>query len=180
MNITVCSFENRTDRELYRLVHDNHESYCLKHGYRYYEVTDFTKWPKREHPVWHKFNLIEEAMTDSDFVFYIDFDAVFTNTEIKLESFLDPEKILASKDCRGGRDVFDYGWNIGAMLIPVNEMTNKLVSLMNSSFIYDVFVRLQLCRQITFREQSAFEAVFENMPEFNGLVREVPGRLYNA
>ena len=47
MKIKVCSFENRTDSELYRIVHENHKNYCAINGYEYIEVNDFSKWPQR-------------------------------------------------------------------------------------------------------------------------------------
>lgn len=102
MNITVCSMENRVSSGLYRIVHHNHASYCEKNAYGYYEVNCFSKYEQKPTPHWHKFDVIYDALLSSDYAFWIDFDAVFTNFSIRIESFIEQDiKILMSRDSRG-------------------------------------------------------------------------------
>lgn len=180
MKIRVCSFENRTGTEVYNIVHENHKQYCKHNGYTYYEVNDFSIWPHKVIPHFHKFDLIKDALKDSDYVLYIDFDAVFTNFNMKIEDFIDGSDIIMSKDSVGGRCRYDYGWNNGVILLKNSEKVHRLIDILRSTWIADTFSILQGGRVIHFFDQSAMEAVFENDDTFKGIVKEIPAKSFNS
>ncbi len=184
MNITVCSMENRTNESVYRLASYNHWEYCRKNGYNYYEVNDFDKYPHaKSSPHWYKFEVIRECLADQtcDWVLWIDMDAIFTNMETRVESFIQPEaEILMSKDDAGERCLWDYGWNNGVILLRNTERVRKFVDTLCSAWISELFFVMQHAKIVWFHEQSAMEWLFENVDEWNGICTQIPAKSFNS
>lgn len=67
--------------------------YCEKHGYIYHieENADKITQDKDRHPKWYKVKLIQEAFDkyNPDYVMYMDIDAMFSDHNQKIESFID-------------------------------------------------------------------------------------------
>ena len=183
MKITVVSMEDRVNDPLYKVITDNHRRYSEKNEYTYFEVNNYAKYPNLPHPVWYKFWAIDEALnTDADYVLWVDgMDVIFTNFNKRIEDFIvDDSEIFLSKDDKGGRCLFDYGWNIGVILLKNTERVKKFVKLMKEEWLCKMFHSMTLTRIVNFLEQSAMEWAFENLEEWKGLVKEIPSKSFNS
>lgn len=184
MKILVCSFENRVNDPLYKVVNDNHKRYCEHNDYEYVEINDFSKYHVRNHDVWHKFDVIKEVFEkhEFDYMLYVDgMDTLFTNFNKRIEDFIvDESEIFLSKDDKGGRCKWDYGWNIGVILFKKTDRVKHFVDMMTTDWLYDLFSTLSMTRIVHFLEQSAMEWAFENLEEWKGLVKEIPAKSFNS
>ena len=61
----------------------NQKAYAGKHGYRY--RFDISPYARRENLYFHKLEAISDALQDTDWLFWIDDDAAFTQIEKRLE-----------------------------------------------------------------------------------------------
>lgn len=166
---------------LYKTVHGNHADYCEANGYEYYEVNDFSRYEPKLYPHFHKYDVVYEALQSTDWLLYIDFDAVFTNFSKKIEDFIIPDaELILSKDCKGGRCIFDTGFNNGVMLIKSTPTTKKLFSILKSKFIADEFGELQRRGTTYFFDQNALVYMIEKFDEFRRIVRETPAKSFNS
>lgn len=87
-------------REIGELTTPNKAQYCRKHGY-YFSVSTDT-WHSIRPPSWSKILYVRYLLGYSEWVFWIDADAIFANMEIKLESILDSTfDIVIAKDING-------------------------------------------------------------------------------
>lgn len=175
--------EDRVNDALYKIITDNHRRYCEKNGYEYFEVNDYSKYPNMPHPVWYKFWVIDEALQkDCDYVLWVDgMDAIFTNFNKRIEDFIvDDSEIFLSKDDKPNRCLFDYGWNIGIILLKNTERVKKFVKLMKEDWLCKMFYAMSMTRIVNFQEQSAMEWAFENLEEWKGLVKEIPAKSFNS
>ena len=181
MNIKVVSIENRTGNALYNMVHKNHEEYCIKNGYDYYEVNDFSKYMPKPTPHWHKFDAVYEVLDSCDWLLWIDFDAIFTNFSTRIESFIPDEgEVVLSKDCNGGRCSFDTGFNNGVMLLKSTFNVKRLFSALKDPRLAEEFNDMQRSGMVHFYDQSAMTYMLAKYECFKKLVKEIPAKSFNS
>jgi hypothetical protein len=156
-------------------------SYCEKNNYPYLEVNDFSRYEPKPYPHFFKYEVIYEALQDTDWLLYIDFDALFTNFEKRIEDFIsDDGELLISKDCDGGRCSFDTGHNNGVMLIKNTPTIKKLFNTLKSKFIADEFAELHRRGATHFFDQSALTYMITKFDEFKNITKEIPAKSFNS
>lgn len=86
-------------------------NYCERHGYGFRAYTE--GFDESRHPAWSKLKFVKETLKDYEWVFWIDADAIFTNHDIRLETFVCPdiEFYICVEDARS------MMFNTGAFLI---------------------------------------------------------------
>lgn len=78
----------------------NLAAYCARHGYPMIEETDAID-PKRP-AAWSKILLLEKHLPDYDWLWWKDADALVMNSQVRLETFLDPDfDMVISIDANG-------------------------------------------------------------------------------
>jgi len=104
MNITVCQFSTSNVPYLNYTIQIN-KLYCEKLGYNYYVELDDDKIMKRlegRSITWYKPHLIMEVMEKfpkSDYIMFLDIDAVFANHDHVIEQYIDQNaSILMTRD----------------------------------------------------------------------------------
>lgn len=105
MSITVCQFSTSNVPYLKYTVEIN-KLYCEKMGYNYYVELDDSKIMKAlegRSITWYKPHLIREVMekySESDYIMFLDIDAVFANHDHYIEEFTSNplSKIIMTKD----------------------------------------------------------------------------------
>lgn len=127
MKITVCQFY--TPNVSYGVYAEKiNEKYCIDNGYNYFVEKDGikikSKIPDRSF-TWYKPHLITEAIEkypDSDYILFLDIDAIFCNNNRKIEEFINDDfSILMTED---------YGpslVNAGVILLKNDEFTKKFL-----------------------------------------------------
>lgn len=82
-----------TDRPILRS-EENHSRYAARHGYAY--TFDSDVYSNLPTPHFRKLRSVENALSQSDWVFWLDDDAYFTNMAVRLEEFLQkvPEEVF--------------------------------------------------------------------------------------
>ena len=128
MNISVCQFytPNVSYGEFAERIN---EKYCQDNGYNYYVEKDsnkiMSKIPGRSF-TWYKPHLIRETLErfpDSEYVLFLDIDAIFCNNSRRIEEFItDDFSILMTQD-HGPSLV-----NAGVMMVKNNEYTKKFLN----------------------------------------------------
>ncbi len=99
MRITVCTFWTPEIESYARWTTENKRAYAEKHGYRFHCPQEArTGRP----PAWEKVFAVGEALEWSEWVWWLDADAIVTNPEIRLESLIDPAaSLIIAKDFHG-------------------------------------------------------------------------------
>lgn len=64
----------------------NQRAYAREHNYRY--RFDLGPYPDRHNTYFHKLDAIDDALVDTDWLFWIDDDAAFTQLEMRLEDIV--------------------------------------------------------------------------------------------
>src|SRR5262249_32566909 len=79
----------------------NHADYCARHSYRYVHRSD--GFDHSRPPSWSKLRFIRDALEETDWVFWIDSDAVFMDWSCRLEWFLEDgfDLVLARDQLNG-------------------------------------------------------------------------------
>lgn len=72
------------------LVNPRKQAYCRQRGYRFVDKREPLD-PTR-HPVWNKLLAVQEALSESEWVFWSDIDTVLWNEAVKLENFIDVDE----------------------------------------------------------------------------------------
>lgn len=128
MNISVCQFytPNVTYGEYAEKIN---EKYCQENGYNYFVEKDRdkikSKIPDRSW-TWYKPHLIRETLErfpESEYVLFVDIDAVFCNNSRRIEEFItDDFSILMTQD--HGPSLI----NAGIILLKNNEFTQRFLN----------------------------------------------------
>ena len=192
MKIAVCSMEDKHD-EFFDKVSENHRSYCRERGYEYYEVRDFGKYGQKPESHWHKFDVIWDVLNDESlyykpghvYVLWVDMDAIFTNFDIGVEDYVKKfdvnASVLMSKDCCGGRCKWDMGWNNGVFLMRVGDRLKRLVNIMRSRSIAELFNYMQTNGLLdNWKDQNAFCWLLDEVEDFRGMVQEISAKGFNS
>jgi hypothetical protein len=128
MKIIVCQFY--TPNVSYGAYTEKINShYCELNGYDYYVEKNEDEIKEKlegRSPTWYKPHLIKKVLKnnpDTDYVLFIDIDAIFTNFDRRIEEFItDDFSIMMTKD---------YGpslVNAGVMLLKNNQFSNNFIS----------------------------------------------------
>lgn len=114
--------------------------YCARHGYEYAcerEIQPHVRDYER-HVIWEKIPVIQKHLTDCDFVFFLDADAIFYGQEFQIEA-------LAYDMCpfavmRVAAQISDEYWrhwnnevNAGTLLVRNNERAHHFLDIWNHS-----------------------------------------------
>lgn len=86
MKITVCSLWTEEFKLFGPKSEANKRAYCELHGYDF--VCQTNKIDTGRPPSWQKLLLLQNVLSDGNWAFWIDADAIFTNFDIKLESLI--------------------------------------------------------------------------------------------
>lgn len=97
--ITVCTFWTQEIESYAKWTTENKREYAERHGYGFHCPRECrTGRP----PAWEKVFVVGEALARSEWVWWLDADAIVTNFETPLESLLDPNfDLIACKDFNG-------------------------------------------------------------------------------
>ena len=99
MNIAIAQLYTPNYDSWAPIVIDNTETYCNKHGYKFYHKR--IEYPQDRHPAWYRIPFIIELFRNEevDWVFWSDIDSLIMNHSINIESFLKEDKnlVLASQ-----------------------------------------------------------------------------------
>lgn len=117
----------------------NHMDYCLKHDYTYiaecYEDSEI----KGIHPTWIKIFAIQKFIKHFDYVCWIDADAIFTNSDLTIEQFLEEDTnlvICQSNPDKRTNNMFTV-INTGFMIFKNNSWSHNLLqSLIDNSGVF--------------------------------------------
>jgi hypothetical protein len=148
-DVVICAVALGTEyREIVRPCLDSHKKYAQQHGYRYAVLERPPSYPERPHP-WLKLPLILRLFQDgAKKVFYIDADAMITNTEISLDAyfakfeheadiFLTEDEgginsgLMFAVNTVGARRIFELIWLYDADLDHDNWEQNAFKIIMN-------------------------------------------------
>ena len=134
-NITVCQYH--TDNIDYASYSSKiNKDYCEFNGYEYFLESDTelikesVKFPERTFH-WYKILQIKKALDkypSSDYIFFLDIDAIFLNKERRIEEFINDEftfllsedygpsiantGVIMVKNCSLAKDLLDRWWNL--------------------------------------------------------------------
>lgn len=86
MKILILSAHTIEIDDYAKLTVINKQEYADKHGYDYINLT--SGFDSDRHPSWSKTLFIKQYLSDYDYVFWMDSDALFMRYDIKLESFI--------------------------------------------------------------------------------------------
>ena len=120
------------------------KTYCDKHGYTLRVHKD--GFDTTRHPTWSKILFLREALREHPWAFWIDSDAIFTNHDIKIESF-----VQMGGDFFICRDFPHNIFNAGVLLIRSCEWSLW--------FLDEVWKREDLANR-TFHEQEALTDLY--------------------
>jgi hypothetical protein len=104
----------------------NHETYCARHGYTYWCLTQSPTYARddRVHPVWLKPDVVEQKLEEGfDYVFWMDGDSFFMNHEIGLLSLC---AAAPAPDLTASGDENDLV-NTGHLLFKNTEWTRSFI-----------------------------------------------------
>lgn len=181
--ICVVSMENHTQMLLYRIAHANHAAYCRNNGYEYFEVNDFSKYPPKDKAHWYKYDVIYDAMKSvpADYYLWIDTDAFFTGMGHRLEPFIpdDDAQVMMSKDCDGGRAMYDYGYCNGVMLLKGSPLVLKYMEELCSPWVYRLGRALKTAGIIRFRDQEMMQ-LLNQIGEYRDIITEIPPKSFQS
>ena len=150
MKVALITFGTENLDHLNDLSFPNKEAYCKYRGYDFYGSKENLAAPR--HPQWNKFNLCLKYISDYDWIFWSDTDAVITDFEKKLEDFIIPGK--EAFFCQGGR--FSPGLNSGHFLLKNTQwVKDKLLEAQDPEV-----ERMLRAEKSPFMDQGAFRKVF--------------------
>ncbi len=126
--ITVCQFY--TSNVSYGVYSEKiNEKYCQENGYNYFVEKDDekikSKIPGRSY-TWYKPHLITEVLEkfpDSEYVLFLDIDAIFCNNNRRIEDYLTNDYSILMTQDHGPSLV-----NAGVMLLKNDEFTKKFLT----------------------------------------------------
>jgi hypothetical protein len=149
------------------------QKYCYKQAYKFEALTTSNC---DRHIVWHKIKLLLENLNKYDYLCYCDADAIITNSNIKLEDFVNesPDKhLFICNDING--------LNSGAFIIKnsweTKEFFTKVWNIAQNHPIYDY-----ICHWSTTQaEQKAMIATIgENHNEFQKHIHYIKQNKFNS
>lgn len=85
-----------------------------------------------------------------------------------------------SKDDKGNRCLYDWGWNNGVIILKNCAKVHQLLDILTSEWMPNIFGNLQRMRATAHFDQNMFEFCFTMMPEFKGIVFETPSKSFNS
>jgi hypothetical protein len=148
--------------ELQDITSPNVRSYCEKHGYD----CKISRIIEKERPAsWYKIKKILNAFDDDyDYVFWIDADAIFVNKNIKLEDFIEENKLF----------YFSCNWaalNAGVFMMKNTEFNKEFLNKV-WNYNCDVFNK--------WWEQLAIISLLESGHYPENLIKELPASVFNS
>lgn len=162
MDITIVTLATPEIHSYATLTFSNNYRYAKAHHYifsPYMRTLD-----DRRPPSWSKVLALLDQMDFSDWLFWIDADAMFVNFDKKIESLIDDnfDFIVASDD---------NGLNCGVMLMKCNDYMKTILCKV---YAKDEFVNHQ------WWEQAGFHDLFYNDEEFFKRTKIVPKNKMNS
>lgn len=88
--ILILTAYTRNIADYSRISSDNKRAYARKHGYRFQEITGGFD-PSRP-PAWSKILFVRRALRTHPWVFWTDSDSLIMNSDVRLESFISPDR----------------------------------------------------------------------------------------
>ena len=162
MKIAIASMYNEDFKELAKITHTgNKVKYAEKHGYPISVKTN--GFSPEENINFSKIRLIMQMFnSDIDWVFWLDADAMITNFDIKLESFIDSDyHFIITED--------NNGLNAGSFFIRNSpEGRNYFQDLLDNVHIYN---RIEMYEQ---------KWMWDTYEQYKDIIKVVPQKLFNS
>ena len=183
--ICIVSYETRTNTATYRIAHRNHEQYAKSQSYSYFEVNNLSKYPSKDHPQWHKFDVIGEAVSkhpDCDYFLFVDMDVYFTNFNKRIEDFIPSEEaqVCVSKDCVGGRTpLYDYGYCNGVILFKNTQLVREYFNELTQPWVYELGVKLMGAKLVNWRDQPMMQFL-NKVGKYSNIITEVSPKSFHG
>ena len=102
---------------------ENHQAYCQRRGYEYRHHLI----PPGDRPAsWEKLRFIRCALTEADWVMWMDADALFMRSDVRLEDFWDGDSMVLWM-----KDTF-CGLNLGVFFVRACDEAHEFLQLLDS------------------------------------------------
>ena len=173
MKALIFSFQNEgshegcTFNELAKLTQPSKEAYAAAHGHDFYcKTQDFAK---DKAIGWAKIEIALEKMSQYDWLFYVECDAMIMNQTIRLENIIDDSRDIIIAESKYRHNF--QGINTGVMLIKCSEWNRQFFQ--------------HLCEKGQYHNGNWFEqgAIIEEVKNDSGVrahFKLVNNRLFNS
>lgn len=146
MNVAVVTMWGERYKDVAEITVPVMKRYCLKHNYDFWEhkIENDNRYSYKKHEFFQKL-----FKTDTDVIFYLDADALITNSNFKVEDFIDEEHdLFVTED--------PNGVNLGVLILKNNktgQWLNEFILSQRDKFVVEQDVVNDLIKSPFFNHQ---------------------------